>query len=148
MITTKSQGVLQLDAGVELWNSTDGLCGRMDGTPENDLSHSSVASFANKWLVNGLNEICEPSATEMPDVSEDIVREALRFCSTIKTDRFKACSNKKLDTETYVNACKVDYTRCIMANGSDCGCSSVAAYAEECSGNGQTLSWRDDRLCR
>lgn len=120
----------------------------MDGSPENDFSHNSVASFVNKWLVNEMNEICEPPITEILNVSEDIVHEALRFCFMIKTDRFKVCTNKDLNTETYIEACKVDYIRCIMANGSDCGCSSIAAYAEECFGKELTSSWRDDHLCR
>ncbi|VVC41699.1 Hypothetical protein CINCED_3A025143 [Cinara cedri] len=146
-IIWKSNGVLQIDAGVELWNLTGGLCGRMDGAPENDFSHSSVASFANKWLVNGLNEICESPTTDILHVSKDIITEAQRFCSIIKTDRFKTCTNKNFNTETYIEACKFDYTQCIKRNGSDCGCGSIAVYAEECFGKNQTPSWRDDNVC-
>lgn len=120
----------------------------MDGSPDNDFSHSSVTSFANKWIVNGLNEICEPPTTEILNVSKDIIEMALRFCSTIKNDHFKTCSNKNLDAETYIEACKVDYSRCVMTNETDCGCSSIAAYAEECFGKDHTPSWRDVNLCR
>lgn len=146
--TTKHQGVLQVDAGIELWNSTDGLCGKMDGSPENDLSHNSVTSFTNKWLVNELNEICEPPITEIQNVSKEMIHKSTEFCSTIKSDRFKVCDSKHLDTHGYIEACKMDYIQCVMDGGSDCGCSSIAAYAEECYEKDQTSSWRDDKLCR
>lgn len=120
----------------------------MDGKPENDLSFNSVMGFANKWLNNELNEICESPITEIINVSEFIVQEAQQFCSFIKNDRFKDCSNKNLNTQGYIEACKMDYARCISVNGSDCGCSSVAAYAEECFGKDRMISWRDDNICR
>lgn len=120
----------------------------MDGQPENDLSYNSVTSFVNKWLNNELNDICESPITEIINVSEVVVREALRFCSLIKNDRFKVCSEKMVNIEAYIDACKNDYARCVLVNGSDCGCSSIAAYAEECFGKGQMTSWRDDKICR
>jgi len=144
----KFQGVLQIDAGAELWNSTDGLCGRMDGLPENDLSYNSITSFAKMACKCGLNNICEAPITEILNVSKDIIQKALEFCSMIKTDRFKYCSNKNINNHAYIEACKMDYIHCIMMNGSDCGCSSIAAYAEECFGKKQTFSWRDNNLCR
>lgn len=148
MLTLKLQGFLQIDAGVELWNTTDGLCGRMDGLSENDLSYKSVASFANKWVVNGLNDICESPMTEILNVSEEISYKALQFCSVMKSDRFNVCRSKNLNVDAYVDVCKIDYTQCIQVNGSDCGCSSIAAFAEECFERNHLSSWRDNNLCR
>jgi len=142
------QGALIIDAGVELWNSTDGLCGKMDGISANDLSHKSVSSFANKWLVNGLNDICESPITETINVSDEIMQKATQFCSTIKDDRYSACGNKNLNVKAYIEACKMDYMKCHLINGSDCGCSSIAAFAEECFGKDMMISWRDDNICR
>lgn len=140
--------MLKVDAGAELWNTTDGLCGRMDGSPENDLSYNSITSFANKWLVNGFNDICDSAITETLDVSDEIIYKALQLCSMIKNDKFKICSNAHLNTDAYIEACKIDYAKCIMANGSDCGCSSITAYAEECFGKDNMILWRDENLCR
>lgn len=120
----------------------------MDGSPENDLMHSSIASFANKWLEKGLNEICESPTTEIINVSAEITEEASKFCSVIKKDRFTVCNSKKLNTQAYIEACKMDYIQCVMGNGTDCGCNSVAAYAEECFGQEENASWRDYKLCR
>lgn len=140
--------MLKLDAGVELWNATDGLCGKMDGNPENDFSHKSVTSFASKWMVNGLNDICEFPIAEVLNVSDEIDHKALQFCSVIKTDRFNDCTNKQLNVEGYVEACKMDYIRCIVENGTSCGCNSVAAFVEECFGKDRMTLWRDEKLCR
>lgn len=120
----------------------------MDGSPDDDLSFNSVTAFANKWLVNGLEDTCESPIKETLDVSEEIVQEAQRFCSVIKNDKFKVCKNKILNTEAYIEACIMDYTKCIMVNESDCGCSSIAVYAEDCLGKDEMVSWRDDNLCR
>lgn len=120
----------------------------MDGLSENDLSSKSVASFANKWIVNGFNDKCESPKTEILNVSEDITYKALHFCLQMKSDRFKVCTSKNLNVDAYVEACKIDYTQCIQVNGSDCGCSSLAAYAEECFEKEQLSSWRDNNLCR
>lgn len=140
--------MLKLDAGVELWNATDGLCGKMDGNPENDFSHKSVSIFANKWLVNGLNDICDSPITEVLNVSDEIIHIALQFCSVIKTNRFNGCINKELNTESYIEACKMDYIKCITENGTNCGCDSIAAFAEECFGKDRLTPWRDENLCR
>lgn len=120
----------------------------MDGSPENDLMHSSVASFANKWLEKGPNEICESPTTDIINVSKEIIEEAFQFCGVVKKDRFITCSAKKLDTQAYFEACKMDYIQCAMINGSDCGCNSIAAYAEECFEKEEKASWRDYNLCR
>lgn len=120
----------------------------MDGNSENDLSHKSVMSFANKWLVNELNDICESSITEIFNASEEFVHMAVQFCSVIKTNRFKDCDSKQVNVEGYLEVCKMDYTRCIMENGTSCGCNSVVAFAEECFGKDRMPSWRDDSLCR
>lgn len=144
----KLQGYLQVDAGSGLWNSTDGLCGRMDGSPENDLSHNSVASFVSKWLVRESNDVCEYPITDLPNITKEHSYKAKKLCSLIKSDKFKVCSEKKLNTQAYIEACQMDYIKCLLVDGSDCGCSSIAAYAEECFGKGQTTLWRDDNLCR
>jgi len=120
----------------------------MDGSSENDLSHNSVASFASKWSVNGLNDICESPVTEIPNVPEDVIRKALEFCSTIENDQFKVCGSKRLNAQAYIEACKMDYVECNAINGTDCGCDSVSAYAEECFGKDQKASWRNENLCR
>lgn len=120
----------------------------MDGSPENDLSHKSAASFADKWLVNGLNDVCESPTTEIMSASKEIVDRALEFCSVIKTDRFATCSGKGIDVRAYIDACKMDYVQCVVGNGSNCGCTSIAAYADECLGKDSTTLWRDHKLCR
>jgi len=120
----------------------------MDGVSANDLSYNSVTSFANKWLVNGLNEICESPITETIKVSNEIMQKATQFCSTVKNDRYNVCASKNLNIEAYIEACKMDYTQCHVVNGSDCGCSSITAFAEECFGKDSTISWRDDNICR
>lgn len=120
----------------------------MDGSPENDLSHKSAASFADKWLVNGLNDVCESPTTEILSASKEIVDKALEFCSVIKSDRFATCSSNRIDARAYVDACKLDYVQCVNGNGSNCGCTSIAAYADECLGKDSMTFWRDDRLCR
>jgi len=120
----------------------------MDGTSANDLSYNSVTSFANKWLVNGLNEICESPITETINVSYEIMQKATQFCFTIKNDRFNVCASKNINVKAYIEACKMDYIQCHLINGTDCGCSSIVIFAEECFGKETTISWRDDNICR
>lgn len=137
-----------MDAGAELWNSTDGLCGKMDGISANDLSYNSVTGFVNKWLVNGLNEICESPITETINVSYEIMQKAIEFCSIIKNDKFNVCSSKNLNVKAFIEACKMDYIQCHSINGSSCGCSSIVVFAEECFGKDTNIPWRDDNICR
>lgn len=146
-ITWKSNGALIMDAGAELWNSTDGLCGKMDGISANDLSYNSVTGFANKWLANGLNEICESPITETIDISYEIMQKATEFCSAIKNDKFNVCSSKNLNVKAFIEACKMDYIQCHSINGSNCGCSSIVVFAEECFGKDTNIPWRDDNIC-
>lgn len=120
----------------------------MDGLPENDFSHNSITSFVNKWLVSEPNDVCEYPKTDIPDAPEEFINKAVEFCSTMKTNKFKVCSSKNLNTHAYIEACKMDYIQCVVVNGSDCGCSSVAAYAKECFQKSQMTLWRDDDLCR
>lgn len=120
----------------------------MDGISSNDLSYNSVTSSANKWLVNGMNDICESPITETINASDDIMQKATEFCSIIKNERFNVCSSKNLNVEAYIEACKMDYTQCHSTLGSDCGCTSISAFADECFGKDLTISWRDDNICR
>lgn len=52
------QNLVQIDGSVLLWNNTEGLCGSLDGNPENDLSSKegrvvkSVSVLASSWQIN------------------------------------------------------------------------------------------------
>ncbi|XP_050428341.1 hemocytin-like [Adelges cooleyi] len=148
-ILWKSNGILQLDAGVEVWNSTDGLCGNMDGLPNNDLSHKSVSEFTSKWLVNGFNEICDTPVDEIINVTNSVFVKAETFCSALKKAPFEVCKDKQLTSiDAYIDACKRDYSYCVTKNDLECGCNSIAVYAKDCFGHDQnTMAWRDETLC-
>lgn len=139
---------MHADAGAELWNATDGLCGRMDGSPETDLSRNGVAGFADRWLANGPNDVCESPITDVLNASGAVVRRAAAFCAALKAGQFNVCNGKRLDTRAYVEACKMDYVKCVAINGTDCGCGTVSAYADECFGKDETISWRNGNQCR
>ncbi|XP_050525527.1 hemocytin [Daktulosphaira vitifoliae] len=143
----KPNGVLQVDAGIEIWNSTEGLCGNMDGNPENDLMYKNVPDFASKWLVNGFNEVCERPIEEIIDVTKEVFYKAELFCSILKKETFKNCTNKQLNTEAYIEVCKMEYSHCILKNDENCGCNSIAIYVQDCFDDSRRILWRDERLC-
>lgn len=51
------QQLVQVDATESLWSRTEGLCGKIDGDPDNDVATKegiipkSIATLADSWKV-------------------------------------------------------------------------------------------------
>lgn len=52
------QNLILVEASVLLWNNTEGLCGKLDGNPENDFTTKAntlaktKSEFASSWKLN------------------------------------------------------------------------------------------------
>lgn len=57
------QQLVQVEVKENLWNRTEGLCGKIDGNPENDLktkdgiTPKSLVTLATSWQADTLNGI-------------------------------------------------------------------------------------------
>lgn len=55
------QQLVQVEVKANLWNRTEGLCGKIDGNPSNDLqtkdgiTPTNIVTLATNWQVDTLN---------------------------------------------------------------------------------------------
>nr|XP_045582104.1 hemocytin-like isoform X3 [Procambarus clarkii] len=137
------------------WNQTSGLCGRLDGHPDNDWSNSdgtpvtNIHSFLYSWKAGILGESClrEPNTTH-PCEDISVAYQADQFCSRLINDkRFNRC-RQAVNVEPFVNTCRWDYCGCDSQDRETCACQSFAAFSRECVNTGEiTGSWRSPDLC-
>ncbi|CAL4060988.1 unnamed protein product, partial [Meganyctiphanes norvegica] len=148
------------------WNRTNGLCGRLDDSPDNDWSYAdgsteaNLEAFLHNWKVKTLGEICSTTPmTQHPCSSSWVSGEATAFCSRIKTDsRFEQC-RELVDVEALMSACRWDYC---SAEGSSFSmfrtethirekkaCNSISAFFTECTNKKGKVDggWRSAEFC-
>ncbi|XP_072943853.1 hemocytin-like [Epargyreus clarus] len=152
-----TNNVVVIEGSVLLWNKTEGLCGTLDGNPENDMKikDGSVAKTTSvmiaSWQLNKIGDICDSSPTETSACAsgEDMLR-ALQFCNKVFTkEKFRKCSTV-MDVTQLLEACQWDYCACVTSlSPEECACSTVSVYAKECLRHGieEMKSWRDADTC-
>ncbi|XP_015177061.1 PREDICTED: hemocytin [Polistes dominula] len=149
--------LVQIDASETMWNRTVGLCGRMNGDPNDDLigktgNHpTSIKALANSWEVEDIGETCNENPKEQhscPSHSQ-LAQEAYEFCSQLLSDnKFRSCSNtlKISDLEL---ACVWDYCACNDLDKRTCACETMNVYVRQCAHKGivSLAGWRNEDLC-
>ncbi|KAG6461849.1 hypothetical protein O3G_MSEX012891 [Manduca sexta] len=151
--------IVMIEGTVVLWNNTEGLCGRLDGNPENDLVTKdgniakTKAVLASSWQINKIGDLCDSNPTETSacaSKSDDDMKRAMQFCTKIFTkEKFRKCS-KVMDVSMLLEACQWDYCACTTSlSPEECACSTVSVYAKECLRHGveEMKNWRDADTC-
>ncbi|XP_037308269.2 von Willebrand factor [Pungitius pungitius] len=128
-----------------------GLCGNFDGNVNNDLVSSNnqievdSAHFGNSWKV-------VPSCADVTQIpapcSNNIVKLVTveQSCRVINGPLFREC-NHVVDAEPYVDMCVEAACSCPSVGDCACFCDVIAAYAQACSEQGVSISWRSNELC-
>ncbi|XP_041977645.1 hemocytin isoform X2 [Aricia agestis] len=148
-----------VEASVLLWNKTEGLCGSLDGNPENDMMTKEgepavvKSVMVSSWELNKIGEVCDSSPMDTSactSKSEQDMKKALQFCTSIFTkDKFRRCA-KVMDVSQLLETCQWDYCACVSSlSPEECACRTVSVYATECRRHGATemANWRDADTC-
>ncbi|CAH0722011.1 unnamed protein product, partial [Brenthis ino] len=148
-----------VEGSVLLWNNTEGLCGTLDGNPENDMTTREGSLAPTKsvmiasWELKEIGDICDSSPEDVSACSSQAdadVRGAQRFCSSVfSKDKFRKCS-KVMDVSQLLDVCQWDYCACIKSlSPEECACKTVSVYAKECLRHGveEMRAWRDSDTC-
>ncbi|XP_068082174.1 hemocytin [Anabrus simplex] len=156
-----AENFVSVEVSESLWNKTVGLCGRIDGYPENDQETKDgtistyLIPFVNTWQVDTLGETCpttpdESHKCDSPESQlQEYAKEASSFCNKLLNDpRFAKCRTV-VDVQPYYEACRWDYCGCKEATQSNCACDSIAVFVRECTRQGVTsvTNWRDKDTC-
>ncbi|XP_050345304.1 hemocytin [Nymphalis io] len=148
-----------VEGSVLLWNKTEGLCGTLDGNPENDMTtkEGNIAQTKSvmiaSWELNKIGDICDSSPTDVSachSKSNEDMKNALKFCSKVfSKDKFRKCS-KAMDVSQLLEVCQWDYCACTTSlSPEECACRTVSVYAKECLRHGvqEMRAWRDSETC-
>lgn len=133
-----------------------GLCGNLDGNPNNDMldykgiPRNNAKEFAevyrdNKKCTEDLNMnkmIYNPTNNK-----DDVYAKAEEICSAIELDAFKPC-HSVVKHEQYKLMCMQDVVLCNSTKFDDCMCSALSLYARVCNKENVVLTWRKPGLCR
>nr|XP_053625822.1 hemocytin isoform X2 [Plodia interpunctella] len=154
-----TENLILVEGTVQLWNSTEGLCGSLDGSAANDLKTKEGATamsntaMAADWQLNKIGDICESNPTEVnacSSKSDADMKKALQFCTKIfSKDKFRKCS-KVMDVSMLLETCQWDYCACATSlSPEECACRTVSVYAKECLRHGveEMKAWRDEDTC-
>ncbi|KAJ8725925.1 hypothetical protein PYW08_004108 [Mythimna loreyi] len=154
-----TNNIILVEGSVLLWNNTEGLCGTLDGNPENDFMtrDKTIAKtksvLASSWQVNKIGDVCDSKPTETSacaSKSDDDMKKAQQFCTKIfAKDKFRKCS-KAMDVSLLLDACQWDFCACTTSlSPEECACSTVSVYAKECLRHGveEMKDWRDADTC-
>ncbi|XP_039747124.1 hemocytin isoform X2 [Pararge aegeria] len=151
--------VLLVEGSVLVWNKTEGLCGTLDGNPEDDMitKEGIVAKtksvLFDSWKLHDFEDMCGSNTTETSacnSKSDEDMKKAAQFCTNIFTkEKFRKCA-KVMDVSQLLEACQWDYCACTTSlSPEECACRTVSVYAKECLRHGieEMKSWRDPETC-
>ncbi|XP_013180497.1 PREDICTED: hemocytin isoform X2 [Papilio xuthus] len=154
-----TNNLIVIEGSVLLWNKTKGLCGTLDGNPENDflIKDGTIARtksmMVTSWQLNKIGDICESNPSESTACASKTdadMRKATQFCNKVfSKDKFRKCS-KVMDVSLLLEACEWDYCACTMSlSPEECACKTVSVYAKECLRHGieEMVAWRDSETC-
>lgn len=144
-----------------MWNRTNGLCGRIDGDPSNDIvtksgKHpKSLVTLATSWQVDSFGAECnsipsEEHACGNTNIPGSKGAKALDFCKKILADKRFAPCHSTMDISVLLDACRWDYCNCEYEDPTECACETLNVYVRECSHKGVSnlATWRDENTCR
>ncbi|XP_034943572.1 hemocytin, partial [Chelonus insularis] len=148
---------VEVKLSASLWNRTAGLCGRMNGDPNDDIIDrdltypKSITTFISSWKVLNIEEICDESIdpTSTCTSKENIETEAKHFCTKLFLDqRFQVCS-KSISSMPFYHTCELDFCHCKENDKKKCACETMNIYVRQCFHDQliQSIDWRFDNLC-
>ncbi|XP_022255312.1 hemocytin-like [Limulus polyphemus] len=129
-----------------------GLCGDFNDDASDDFKLPSggvpVANpveFGDSWKVF---EYCPKSKQPEDSCIRRPQRRnwALKKCGILKSPIFQPC-HSKVPLEPYYRRCVFDTCACDTGGDCECMCTSIAAYAHECTFQGVMVLWRSQELC-
>lgn len=133
-----------------------GLCGNLDGSPNNDLvdftgaKRKGIYEFSKVYLKGDecVENLSVTSLFYNPyNNTERVFANAESSCDIINSEAFKPCHGV-VDPDQYKLVCMQDVVNCNHNVRSDCMCSAISLYARVCQKKGVNLHWRTDALCR
>ena len=109
----------------------------------------TISLFTYSSLKKKVHSYCPRSVqTIHPCLSNPTRRAwAMRQCSVMKSDPFKAC-HSEVDYQPYYSRCVFDTCGCDNGGDCECLCTAIASYAQECNAHGVPIHWRSNHLCR
>ncbi|XP_076369994.1 hemocytin-like isoform X2 [Tachypleus tridentatus] len=129
-----------------------GLCGDFNGDASDDFKLpsggvpvSNPIEFGDSWKVF---EYCPKSKQPEDSCIRRPQRKnwALKKCGILKSPVFQTC-HIKVPLEPYYRRCVFDTCACDTGGDCECMCTSIAAYAHECTSQGVMVLWRSQELC-
>ncbi|XP_055365980.1 kielin/chordin-like protein isoform X2 [Betta splendens] len=135
---------------------TCGLCGNFNSFHQDDLRMPggglalSESAFGNSWRVTNSSRSpssCRPGEDVDPcaDAGYQAKKQANARCAVLKSGAFRAC-HRAVPPEPWYGACVYDLCAC-GADGDECLCDALEAYAARCREAGVVLRWRSPSLC-
>ncbi|XP_014469310.1 PREDICTED: hemocytin isoform X2 [Dinoponera quadriceps] len=149
--------LLQIEASESMWNKTAGLCGTMNGDPDDDFltksgTHTkSISTLADSWRVSNLGETCDDYSNTQHacEVRDDLAQNAFKFCVKLLSNRkFKPCAHT-INFSELSEACLWDYCACKNSDRKKCACNTMDIYMRQCVHKGIAVAtaWRNNDTC-
>uniref|UniRef100_A0A665VPY0 von Willebrand factor n=1 Tax=Echeneis naucrates TaxID=173247 RepID=A0A665VPY0_ECHNA len=144
------KGRVLLKLGPRWAGQTCGLCGNFNGNQGDDflsasgLVEASPQAFGQSWRINGDCESTYKHVTDPCATNPKRVHFAEEACSMMMSEVFSAC-HFLVNPAPFQRFCRYDVCSC--ADGEECLCSALAAYAAACTARGVLLSWRSPSVC-
>lgn len=115
--------------------NTEGQCGTCDNSQTNDCRSpngqvENCTTSAGQWIVNPENCV-QPT---LPPIPPTIIECTSEICSVLTSSVFKEC-HKVVPVDKFYESCVKD----VCENN----CTSLEAYAKECTSAGICLDWRN-----
>ncbi|KAF5285691.1 hypothetical protein FQR65_LT13076 [Abscondita terminalis] len=154
------ESLVQIEAQESLWNRTAGLCGLMDGDPENDMllkdgtKPRTAVTLATNWQIRTLGDVCNvpieaEHACQNIQQEGNIKYQADQFCEKLlKNKRFESCHNI-MNPQLLMDTCRWDFCFCKNLIGHACTCQTLNVYVRECQFKGvkDLIDWRNADTC-
>ncbi|KAF7670343.1 hypothetical protein LDENG_00018730 [Lucifuga dentata] len=144
------RGRVLLKLGPKWAGHTCGLCGNYNGNQGDDflsgagLVEAGPQAFGQSWRISGDCEASRKSDTDACALNPKRVRFAEESCSVMLSEVFSPC-HFLVNPGPFQRFCRYDV--CACADGEECLCSALSAYAAACAARGVLLNWRSSSLC-
>jgi von Willebrand factor len=152
---------VQVEATPSIWNRTAGLCGTLDGNPDNDFTSKDgiiqklPSTFVDSWRMPAFdkpNQNCELQKADLlsSECEPSIEEKANMVCTDlIKNKKLEACIGM-FDEDSLIDNCISDYCYCKNTyERTACVCSGISMITKDCAFRGVKLptDWRDFQIC-
>ena len=108
---------------------------------------TSPSKFGNSWSIRGVRNCPEVGEIGNQCLNADAQSNARRHCGIIRSSMFRDCG-RVVPVLPWFDRCVNDYCGSSGADRTELICSTLQAFASDCSTHGVTVEWRSQSLCR